>query len=64
MSNFLNTPVGSWVKVFLATVLVLILNHGNIYDLNWKELANTAVMSAIPVLINYLNPNDPRYGNK
>ena len=64
MSNFLNTPIGSWVKVFLATVLVLILNHGNIYDLNWKELANTAVMSAIPVLINYLNPNDPRYGNK
>lgn len=64
MKNFLNTPVGSWAKVFLATVLVLVLNHGNIYDLNWKELANTAVMSFIPVLINYLNPNDPRYGKQ
>jgi hypothetical protein len=63
-NNILNTWYGSYIKVFLTVVLTMVLTHGSIFGINWKEFANAAVMSFIPILINALNPNDPRYGSK
>lgn len=62
MKNFLNTPAGTWVKVFVAACLAFILAHGGIWDLNWKDLVSAGTMAAIPSLINFLNPADTRYG--
>lgn len=66
MSNFLNTAVGSWLKVFVATILSLVLvnmsNGQDIFSMDWKQLISGAIASLLPILINWLNPNDPRYG--
>lgn len=64
MSNFLNTAFAGWLKVFVTIVLGLILTHGSIWGIDWKEFANSAVISFLPVIINAMNPNDPRYGKK
>lgn len=66
MSDFLNTAAGSYVKVFLVVLLTLVLNQlstgTTIFQLDWSSLANGAIVSFIPVIINSLNPKDTRYG--
>ena len=68
MSNFLNTAFAGWLKVFVATILSLILvnmsNGIDIFSMDWKSIVSGAVASLLPVIINWLNPNDPRYGSK
>jgi hypothetical protein len=68
MKEFLNTPLAAWLKVFVATILSLVLiniSKGiDLFSLNWKEIVSGAVASLLPVIINWLNPNDPRYGLK
>lgn len=58
--------LGSWLKVFVTTVLTLYLATGKgIFDLDYQsiqDLISAGVASLIPVIINSLNPNDPRYG--
>lgn len=64
--GFLNTPIGGFVKVFLSAVVVRYMAEGaSLFsmDINmWHKLINTGFGAALPVIINYLNPNDPRYG--
>jgi hypothetical protein len=64
--HFLNTMIGSWLKVFLTTVLSLYLATGKgLFDMDFesiKNLVSAGFASLIPVIINSLNPNDPRYG--
>jgi hypothetical protein len=66
MKNFLNTMVGSWLKVFIVAVLIeWQLLGADLWALNidtLKHLANAGWIALLPVIINYLNPNDPRYG--
>ena len=66
MKNFLNTPVGSWIKVFLSAILGFILtnllNGVDLFSMEWKSILSGALASVLPVLINWLNPSDPRYG--
>lgn len=68
MKNFLNTMAGSWLKVFAVAVLVKFMDlGGDIFALNidsLRHLVQAGVIAAIPVIINFLNPNDPRYGRK
>ena len=68
MKDFLNTPVGSWIKVFLSAllgfVLTNIMNGVDIFSMDWKSLVAGALSSVLPVIINWLNPNDARYGKK
>lgn len=54
--------VASWLKVFVSICIVLVMNHGSIWGIDWHEFANSAAMSLLPVLYNFVNPNDPRYG--
>lgn len=58
--------IGSWLKVFLTTVLSLYLATGKgLFDMDFesiKNLVSAGFASLIPVIINSLNPNDPRYG--
>ena len=48
----------SWAKTFLATALATYLAVG--FDLN--AIANAALVSVLPSIINWLNPNYERYG--
>ena len=68
MKNFLNSIVGSWLKVFLVAVLVEWQVLGaDLWALNivtLKHLANAGWIALLPIIINYLNPADPRYGKK
>ena len=66
MKEFLNSPAGSWVKVFLSAILGFILNNlskgGSILDVDWQALLSAGVAAVLPVIINWLNPADTRYG--
>lgn len=71
MKKFLNTPFGSFTKVFLAAVLttyLILLSNGNkLFTWNkdmLEHLLTAGLVSAIPVIINWINPNDTRYGIK
>ena len=58
----------SWVKVFLATVFTLFLIDGAdvfaVTQLDLKMWLAAAFAAVIPLVINYINPKDTRYGNK
>lgn len=66
---FFSTALGSWVKTFLTTILALWLAElsagHDIFSFDMvlvKKLLTAAVISTLPVLLNILNPTDPRYG--
>ena len=58
MSNDLKKAAESWLKTFIATALATYLAVG----LDIEAIANAAVVSVIPSIINWLNPNYDRYG--
>jgi hypothetical protein len=73
MWNWLNgTDTGqmvfSWLKVFLATILTLFIADGAdlfaVDAVDLKAWLAAAFAAAIPLVINYINPRDTRYGNK
>ena len=54
----LKLMAGSWVKTFIATALATYLAVG----LDVDAIANAALVSVLPSIINWLNPNYERYG--
>jgi hypothetical protein len=64
--KFLNSVWGSWLKVFAVAVLVKFSDlGGDLFSLDLqsvKHLVNAGIIALIPVIINFLNPNDSRYG--
>lgn len=62
MMKFLNSIYGSWVKVFVSAVLTMIVIKGDIYLITWKDCLNAGIISILPIIINFLNPLDKRYG--
>jgi hypothetical protein len=42
----------------------MIIAKGNIYEVTLEECISAAVISILPIIINWLNPHDPRYGTK
>jgi len=62
--KFLNSIYGSWLKLALTAILTMIVAKGNIYEVTLEECISAAVISILPIIVNYLNPNDKRYGNK
>jgi len=62
MMKFLNSIYGSWLKVFVSAILTMIVMKGNIYLITLKDCLNAGIISILPIIINYLNPHDKRYG--
>ena len=69
MNKFLNTAFASWLKVFITTILstyLIMLSNGHklfSWDIGMVEnLLTAGFVSSIPIIINALNPSDPRYG--
>ena len=60
--KFLNTMWGSWLKVALTGILTMIIAKGNIYEIAMQDIISAAVIAILPIMINYLNPHDTRYG--
>ena len=58
--------VFSWLKVFISTVLALFLADGaDIFSISvddGKLWLAAGVAAVVPLVINYLNPRDSRYG--
>jgi len=62
MMKFLNTMYGSWVKIFISAILAMVISKGDIYSVTLKDCINAGIISILPIIINYLNPHDTRYG--
>lgn len=67
----LNSIYASWLKVFASAVLgaylVELQNGRQLF--NWtfdmvESLLTVGVVSMIPIIINWLNPADDRYGKR
>ena len=65
----LNTIYASWLKVFIASILgaylVELQNGTNLFSWSLdmvESLLTVGVVSLLPIIINYLNPSDTRYG--
>ena len=62
--KFLNSVYGSWLKLVITAILTMVITKGNIYEVTIEECISAAVISILPIIINWLNPHDPRYGSK
>mgnify|MGYP001251266819 CR=1 FL=1 len=69
MGKFLTTPLGSALRVFLGACLggfVLYLSNGNsLTDINFdtvNAILTAAAIVAVPLVIAFVNPADPRWG--
>jgi hypothetical protein len=66
MKNFLSwlasSPLASFAKVFAAGVLGWVVL--NLDSLNIHPAVVIGLASALPVIVNWLNPSDSRYGNE
>ena len=66
MENFLDwlasSPLASFAKIFAAGALGWFAL--NVDSLNVHPAVAIGLASALPVVINWLNPNDLRYGNE
>lgn len=56
------SPVGGALKAASGAVLVWLLDNIALLDL--PPVAQVAIIAALPVFINYLNPSDTRYGTE
>jgi uncharacterized membrane protein YjgN (DUF898 family) len=56
-----NSPVASALKVGVAAALGWFVANPNV--LNVHPALAIAITAALPVLINWMNPDDLRYGN-
>jgi membrane carboxypeptidase/penicillin-binding protein PbpC len=57
-----NSPFGGALKAASGAVLVWLLD--NVATLDIPAIAQVAIIAALPVFINYLNPADTRYGSE
>lgn len=64
--TFLKDPVGSWLRVFAATIIAAALadlTEGDVDLLNhWQTYLVAGVAAVLPVIVAWINPADPRFG--
>jgi len=60
--KFLNSIYGSSGKVFITAVLTMIMAKSDIFAVTLKEVISAGVIAVLPIVINWINPNDTRYG--
>ena len=67
----LNTIYASWIKVLISAILgaylIELQNGVNLFSWNLEmveSLLTVGVVSMIPIIINWLNPSDTRYGKR
>ena len=67
----LNTIYASWLKVFISSVfgayLIMLQEGSNLFSWDlamFEKLLTAGVVSTLPIIINWLNPADERYGKR
>ena len=67
----LNTIYASWLKVFISSVfgayLIMLQEGSNLFSWDlamFEKLLTAGVVSTLPIIINWLNPADDRYGKR
>lgn len=58
-------PFGTWLKCFLSTVLTMWIAMDDLWAMDMhtiKSLASAGVVSAMPIVLNALNPAYRNYG--
>lgn len=67
-NKFMTTPFGSYLKVFLSTILAMYIAEGtDLWSIDLpmlKKFGSAGIASCIPVLYNALNPKYTNYGRK
>jgi hypothetical protein len=63
------SPFGGWFKAFLSAALAqFLVNGSDVFSLTsaavLKGLLASGVAGTLPVVINWLNRSDPRYGTR
>jgi hypothetical protein len=54
------SPIGGFVKVAAAGMLVWLID--NVGSLQIPQIVQVGLIAGLPILINWMNPEDPRYG--
>jgi len=54
------SPIASFVKIAASGMLVYLID--NVASLNIPGVIQVGLIAGLPILINWLNPDDPRYG--
>jgi hypothetical protein len=65
MSNQSLAVVWSWLRVFLAafiTATLVDIANGGLDGINWEAILIAGIVAVGPVVVNWLNAGDPRYG--
>ena len=65
MSNQALNVVWSWLRVFLAafiTATLVDIADGGLDGINWEAILIAGLVAVGPVVVNWLNVADPRYG--
>ena len=65
MKKLLSTPLGTALKAFVATILTLWMATDDLFNMDIHTLrafVTAGLMSALPVIINWINPSYTQYG--
>jgi len=54
------SPIGGFVKVATGAMLVWIVDNLSTFDI--PQIVQVGLIAGLPILINWINPCDPRYG--
>jgi hypothetical protein len=54
------SPIGGFAKVAAAGMLVWVID--NVGSLQIPQIIQVGLIAGLPILINWMNPDDPRYG--
>jgi hypothetical protein len=54
------SPIGGFAKVAAAGMLVWLID--NVGSLQIPQIIQVGLIAGLPILINWMNPDDPRYG--
>jgi len=64
-SKLMASPFGTFIKVFLSTVLTMWIAMDDLFAMDihtLKALATAGIVSGMPVILNALNPKYKNYG--
>jgi hypothetical protein len=54
------SPIASFAKIAASGMLVWVID--NVGSLQIPQIVQVGLIAGLPILINWLNPDDPRYG--